>query len=305
MPTRWFPTTLAVVSLFFVYVSGAFAQSNRPVQEQKAQDGVAAVIATDGALVFVKPDSTSSVMAQLSQGQKVRVSKGQVRGVDGIFRRIRVGNKIGYILNEDVVLQTAASPVPPKGKTAKADSSAKRTRGKEREKKKESRRDPIYFTRYIGLLVGETEYKEDIANVDASARLMIYGFKLTGPDVLISGPVIDFNFALHYGVPPYYDRLSDTKPTGFVIFTDALLPIPVMQGIDSMLYLGVGPALVYSQFDVVQGVRRMDLKNVNLGLSTSLGAAYRIEKIALRLEAKYFVEKTSYRAVQAVLQTEF
>lgn len=310
-PIREYLNAAVAVLFVLVFSSDAFAQSSRSVPKRnmastaRAQDGVAATIATDGALVFSKPDSTSSVLAQLPQGQSVRVSKGQVRGVDGVFRRIRVGNKIGYILNEDVAAQGSVAKAPPRSKEGKPEQVKKENREKDRKKKKDSRRDPIYFTRYIGLLVGESEFKEDISNVNASTSFPIYGFKLTGPDVLISGPVIDFNFALHYGVPSYYDSLSDSKPTGFVIFTDALLPIPLMQGNDSMLYFGIGPALVYSQFNVVQSGRLMDLKNLNLGLSLSLGGAYRFEKVALRFEAKYLVEKKSYRAIQASIQTEF
>ena len=305
IPIRGSLKAVCALFLILLFSLGADAQSKRAAPKRRAasaaraQDGMAAQIATDGALVFSKPDTTSSVLAQLPRGQRVRISKGQVRGVDGVFRRIRVGKKIGYILNEDVTApgQVAEAAPKEKGKDEKQE--------KERRKKKDKNRDPIYFTRYVGLLVGESEFKEDISNVNASTNLMIYGFKLTGPDVLLSGPVIDFNFAVHFGVPAYYDSLSDSKPTGFVIFTDALLPIPVMQGMDSLLYLGLGPALVYSQFNVVQDDSIKDLKSLNLGASFSLGGAYRIDRFALRLEAKYLMEKKSYRAIQASIQTEF
>ena len=268
-------------------------------------DGVAAVVATDGALVFASPDASSAIIAQLPEGQKVRVSKGVVKGPEEQFRRIRVGPKIGYIITTDVALEGATAAAP-----AKAPRFGSKKRKNADQKKRErdlmpKKKKPMYFTRYIGLLYGDSEYKEGISGINASTSFPTYGFKITGPDVLISGPVIDFNFALHYGAPSYYDKYASARPTGFVIFTDALALVPFFERMNSLLYVAGGPALVYSQFNMIHSGKTVNLSTLNLGLSFALGGAYRIDRVALRLEGKYMVEKQSYRAIQAAVQIEF
>lgn len=275
-----------------------------PTSAKKARDGVGASIVTDGALVFSKPDTTASVLTQLPAGRRARVSTKATRGVDGIFRRIQVGNRVGYILADDVAVgeAAAATAVPAPDKKPQKKEKPKKKANKANEDKK---REPMYFTRFIGLLFGQSDFKEDMVGVDTKTAFPIYGLKITGPDILISGPIIDFNFALHLGAPSYYDTYSETRPTGFIVFTDALLVIPVTQAMDSMIYFELGPALVYSQFGVVNSGRLMDLKNLNLGLSMAFGGAYRIEKVALRLEGKYLIEKHSYKSFLASIQYEF
>lgn len=288
------------------------AISNRAVVN-KAADGLAATIVTDGALVFSAPNVDASILAQLPEGRKVRVSKSVVPGGDESFRRIRVGNKIGYITIYDVNIEADEpvqdEPNPRKQQGRKNPRAAKEKAAKDRKKRlnamKPRRKELMYLTKFVGLLFGSSEFKEGINGVDSSTTFEIYGMKLTGPGVLIDGPVIDFNLILHYGAPSYYNSLAAAKPTGFVLFTDALAILPFTQKTDSMIYGGIGPLLVYSQFNVLNAGRNQDLSQLNLGASFMLGGGLRFDKVATKLEAKYFIEKQSYKQILGSVQMEF
>ena len=261
--------------------------------------GVAAVVSTDGALVFVAPDPDSEAIAQLPEGQGVRVSKGTTSGPEK-FRKVRVNNRIGYILDIDVVLGEAAAAKGKTGKNKKAN--AKKPKKKEH---KVDTHEPMYFCRYFGVLLGQSEFKEGINNVDSSTNFLIYGLKITGPDTLFPGPVLDFNLALHNGAPDYYGALSATPPSGFVMLIDTMVQVPFVQAQNGTVYVEAGPLLAITHFSVVNSGRAMDLSSVNVGVSTAVGAGFRVERVAGRLEAKYMIEKQSYKALQASIQMQF
>jgi hypothetical protein len=279
---------------------------------QKKSAGIAAKIKNEGALVYDKPDFDGEVLATLPLGTKVRVSKG-VTGNFAKFHRVRAGKILGYISTMDVDVEGGTTISEISDGTRKPKPNVKATKKKpkaqasQKPTKKKKRREsrPIYFSRFVGALIGRTEFKEGIIGADASTNLTIYGLKITGPDTIIEGPITDFNVALHYGAPDYYDRLSKTKPSGFVVFADLDLLIPFTQKQNQMAYFGLGPLLVLSSFKVTSGGAAMDLTTLNLGLSLVLGGAVRFDQVAFRLEGKYFIEKQSYRALQASVQTEF
>lgn len=306
----------AVGPLLFALVLGLAAQQARAAgpsspparaagaQPKSAGGGVVAVVTTDGALVLVKPDHDASVIAQYEAGKKIRVSKGTTSGAEK-FRKVRVGNRIGYIADIDVRIGDAPDGVDDDGSVHARERQAKRNRKKPSAKKDQPHDEPIFFSRFVGLIIGVSEFKEDISGVDASAAMPFYGLKITGPDTILNGPVMDFNLLLHYGAPSYYDALSATKPSGFVILTDLLMHFPLTQGQNGLASFGLGPMLMFSQFTVFNGGRSQSLSELNLGLSLSLGFSYRISRVAFGLEGKYFVEKHSYRGLFATLQTQY
>jgi hypothetical protein len=284
--------------------------------------GLAAKVKNEGAQVYDKPDFDGQVLATLSTGDKVRVSKG-VTGSYAKFRRVRVGAVLGYISTMDVEVEGGAvademappakkkprarADVKAPTKSAKKSKNAKNAKALAQAKAMKKRQGlPIYFSRYVGALVGVSEFKEGIAGADASTSFTIFGLKITGPDTVLSGPITDLNIALHYGAPSYYGPLSPKMtPTGFVLLADLDLLIPFVQNQNNMVYFGLGPLLVLSSFKVKSGSSVMDLTTLNLGASFVLGGAVRMDEVALRLEAKYFLEKQSYRALQASVQTWF
>ena len=270
----------------------------RSVAVPKRDSGVPATVRTDGAMVYSKPDFDADVLGNLRRGDRVRVSSGTL-GDYARFHKVSAGAIIGWIADIDVQVEGAAK------KRDHKRGSKKNARSPKEKKPFVDESLPLFFTKYMGVFVGLTEFNESISGVDAREALFIYGLKFTGPDILLTGPVMDFNLALHYGAPSYYTKLSSTKPSGFIIQTDALLLYPFFNRDKFNVTFGLGPLLKFSSFNVTSGGEIKSLSEFDIGLSVALGAAVKLGKIALRLEAKYLVEKHQQKMVQFALQQEF
>ncbi len=149
------------------------------------------------------------------------------------------------------------------------------------------------------------EYKESINGGDYSANLLTYGLKLTGTDVLLGGALMDVNILFHYGAPEYYDRLSVTKPTGFISWMDFNLLLPVMMREDSLIGIGLGPLLVLSNMSASDSNQTYSMWALNAGVTAEVTAGVRFGEVALRLDGKYWFERQTYRQLQIALQTVF
>jgi hypothetical protein len=299
---------------------GAGQEVSQDSQALKSQSGsgVAAAVTTDGALIYVAPDEESSVIGQLALGQAIKVSRGTTGGAQR-FHKIRFGNKIGYIDDIDITIGGKTKPAPAK-RVSTDDAQAPTTPAQEpknesdktkKPKKKPAKKasnkppDPIYFTRFLGFEAGAQDYLEGIVGVPASTTMAVYGLKFTGPDILFKGPIMDINILIHYGAPSYYNALSAIQPNGFILFTDAMLVMPLIQRQNAMIYISGGPLLVYSKIGVVNSNRLMDLESLNLGIDGAAGIGVRTGKIAFKFEAKYYIEKQSYKAFLAAIQTSY
>jgi hypothetical protein len=277
----------------------------KPQAKNSSKKGsTGASVATDGAIVYDKPDQDANVIAMLPQGQKIQVSRGMTKGQIR-FHKVRAGKKIGYIADIDIVLdEAAAAQVVAKKKSSKQVKKDKN--GKPIAEKKPSKpkvREPMFYTKFVGFTFGQSQYKEGIQGVDATTTMPTYGIKISGPDTIIKGPITDFNLTLHYGAPSYYGPLSVGPPSGYLIFADWLLQIPLYNGFNSVGYLEGGPLLIYSSFSLFNGGHTQNLSQINLGWSFLGGYGIRVDDFAFRLEAKYMIEKQSYAAIQLVVQT--
>ncbi len=274
-------------------------------------NGLAATVRTDGAMVYAKPDFDSDVLATLKQNEKIRVSDGTI-GDFAKFHKVRAGVVLGYIAEIDVQVEGAAKKRDHKrgagkGKTADGRSDGKTKDDKAPKKKFKDEHLPILFTKYIGLLIGTSEYAESINGLDAKDNLLMYGLKITGPDILLSGPIMDVNIAFHYGAPSYYAPLAaaGTKPSGFILQADTLLLLPFFQRDTVMGTFGLGPMIKFSTIGITSGTDPRSLTELDFGLSLAGGFAFKIYKFALRLEGKYMIEKHTERMFQLGLQQQF
>jgi hypothetical protein len=282
--------------------SGA-ARKGAPVKDV----GVTALIRTDGAMVYAKPDFDAEVLTTLNEGQKVRVSSGTIGEVVK-FHKVRAGPVLGYVAEIDVQVEGGVKKREHK-RGARSKSENKTSKKSDREKladqKKNRERLPFIFTRYVGLLVGVAGYEDEIRGVKKSDSLLIYGLKITGPDILFQGPILDMNLMFHYGAPKGYSEISLTKPSGFLILGDVLLLIPVLQRESFLATLGLGPLLTYRSFRTVNANGFENFSGAGVGLSLAAGAGFRRGDYAFRLEGKYLLEKRVDTIFQLSLQNEF
>lgn len=292
--------------------------------------GQSVVVKTETAIIYEEPDFDASAVAYVSTGETIRVSK-KIYGSYQKFFKVRLPNgKFGYISTIDVARaggdkSGASEKSPdregegnrkknPKAADKTADKSADKTKDK-KSRSRERRREiaarvktelgkPMIFNRWIGFLGGNLAFSEKFGGARPVANIPIYGMKITGPDVLLGGPIMDLNLFLHLGAPAYYNELSRIKPTGFVFMTDALLLMPLMTGQKSAFYIGIGPLLKYSSFKLVpkNGPRRSPVE-FSLGASSVAGFAYRLGTVSLRLEGKYLYERSAHTMIQVGLQT--
>ncbi|MCM2282888.1 MAG: SH3 domain-containing protein [Bdellovibrionaceae bacterium] len=257
---------------------------------------------TDSAIVFENADMDSNAIAYLNAGQVVRASK-KIYGTDPRFYKVSLPNgKFGYVATIDVAASEGTKAAQ-KAKPRKYD--IQRDARLERARVKRELGKPMMFNRWFGLLAGQMKFQEKVPGVHAKDDLLIYGFKVTGPDVLLQGPLMDLNFTLHLGAPSYYDALSRVRPSGFVFMTDTLLLLPFGMGHDSGVYLGLGPWLKYSNFKYVDRTSGalVTPSHFKLGGSFAIGGAYRMGAFSVRLEGKYIAESVTHTAIQLGLQT--
>ncbi len=307
--------------IFFIVVISVWTLSYSPflLAESKKKKSAtvgasqAAVVKTDSVTVYSKPDFDAPAISYLSAGQNVRVSKRQYGSVQKFFKLRLPNGKMGYVSTIDV-------------NRAGGDDESDQANGKDKDKEKEkgtgkdkaddqenkSRQaryrhemdKPMIFNRWIGLLGGSLAFKEKIKGAKGEDELIIYGLKVSGPDILLEGPIMDLNLFLHIGAPDYYNDLSKIKPTGFVFMTDALLIFPLTNGQNSSVYFGGGPLFKFSSFKYINlaGAPK-NPQQFALGGSGVIGLGLRMGGVALRGEAKYIAERTTQIVYQLSLQT--
>jgi hypothetical protein len=299
--------TVALV-LVFIAVAGSSARAADAAKSgKKSSAGMIAVVISETTQIYEKPDLDAKVVAVVKRGTRLPISKG-TRGEFAKFHRTRVDGKIGWVLILDIRSEAAAKKVftkalaeaykpgpfaedPPEGDD-------KLTEGREEN-------EPFAFTKSASFVVGLANYKESIAGGEYSTDLMSYGIKLTGPDVLIDGPLMDVNLLFHYGAPDYYRQLSATNPSGFLIFADANLLLPIVLRQDSLVGIGAGPLLVVSNIQAAQGAQNYSMWQMNLGATVELTGGLRFGSWCVRVDGKYMFEKKTYRQVQLAIGTVF
>ncbi len=260
-----------------------------------------AVVVAEESQVYDKPDLDGRVVTVAKRGARLPVSRGS-RGEFAKFYRTRANGKLGWIQISDVKSEAEAKKFFTQAKAAAY------KRGPfepEADGAKGSSKEMFAFTRSVAFAVGQNDYKESINGVDYTANLMTYGLKLTGPDVLITGPLMDVNILLHYGAPEYYKGLSQITPSGFILWTDANLLLPIMVRQDTLIGIGAGPILVISNIQASQGTTDYGMWAFNLGANVELTAGIRFDDFCIRLDGKYIFEKKTYRQVQLSVGTIF
>lgn len=290
----------AFALLVFV-ASSAVRAAEVKTSAKAAVKSLIGVVVVEGAQIYREPDLDAPVIAVAKLGTRLPLSKG-TRGEFAKFHRTRIDGKVGWIVTLDVKSEAEAKKVFTQARAAAY------KRGPFADDANEdgslpagsAAKEPFVFTRNVSFALGWMNgYKESINGRDQVADLVTYGVKLTGPDVLLGGALMDVNVMLHYGAPDYYQALSSTSPRGFILWTDANLLLPIRMRDNSLIGLGAGPLVVMSNIQASQGGQSYSMWQVNLGLNLELTAGFRFGDFSVRLDGRYMFEKKTYR--QAVL----
>lgn len=252
-----------------------------------------AVVVTEGAIVYRKPDFDSPVIGYFQRGRKVAISSKQF----GPFFRVKFKQGLlGYISDVDVSFDGKGKM--PEAKDSKA--------SPEKEKKAQRKKDePPWRSMAIGPAIGYVQFAEVIGQTELNTKITPLGLQFSTPFTYFDGPFnLETTFLYNAGAPSYYQQVSTTAPTGNLLFLDSVLtfPLSTFSGVSGAVVLGAGPLLNQTTVEATIGGTQKDLRELKLGLSVVGGVAYRLDRILIKLEAKYFVEKASYLGFLGTIQ---
>ncbi len=288
---------LCFLTLVFpiAFPMAVFGQAAKPKQSFRAQ------IKHSEAHVFKEPNFDSDVLAVLSEGKIYPVSR---QKVNKAFYRIRIRpGLVGYISDADVKpLFSLPSQKPPPKSGSRIDA----------EKMPEKNKRSFQYIQYVGGQYSLINFKEDTMGVQRQDRRSFFGLKLSGPDLVVEGAFqTDVNFQFSNGAPSYYESLTGNSADGWIMLMDFRWQTYSPLGRDVLTFLGFGPMLRYSKFnvsltDAVTGrSTSYSLEDIAMGAVFNLGGALRLGSIALRGEFQYYWEKLQYLGGGLSLQFAF
>jgi hypothetical protein len=291
-----------LIVLIFLFCSHLLAAESATTKKTSSA-GQDALIKPETAIVYDSASFDGSAIAYLAKGEGVRISK-KTYGKIQKFYKLRLPNgKFGYVSTLDVATGKRAGAKPVAKNSSKPMSDQERDRVT-RARLKRALSEPMMYNKWFGLFAGSMNFREKIENASGKASLLTYGLKITGPDILIGGPIMDINLLLHFGAPEYYNDISLTKPSGFLFFGDTMMLIPFGLGDNTGFYVGLGPMFKYANYKWVTNAGLPQAKtDFNVGGSFSTGLAYRLSAFSVRIEGKYYVEKVTHTQIQFALQT--
>lgn len=250
-----------------------------------------------GSLVYKNSDFDAPVIAKLAAGKMYLISNQIV----GAFYKIKIKDGVyGYIADTDI------RPV-----TAESEKKLKNTNNKKNKTStsKSKKQKAFEFQKYRGLQISQITFKEDTMSVDPKENLTFFGFRVSGPDILVEGSYVDSTIQIHLGAPQYYEKATKKSADGLILLMDFKWQTVFPQGKNTMLYFGFGPMLKYSQFRTALNVsgkeEAYDLVDMSVGAALDLGITQRFEQFALRGEILYYWEKTQYSGLALSAQLPF
>jgi hypothetical protein len=290
----------ALIVFLFLFCTQILAAESATKNTSAGQD---ATIKPETAIVYDSASFDGSAIAYLAKGESVRISKKTYGKMQKFFKLRLPNGKFGYVSTLDVATGKKAGGKPVAKNSSKPMSDQERDKIY-RARLKRALAEPMMYNKWFGLFAGSMNFREKIQNASGKASLLTYGLKITGPDILIGGPIMDINLLLHFGAPEYYNDISLTKPSGFIFFGDTMMLIPFGLGSNTGFYVGLGPMFKYDNYKWVTNAGVPQAKtDFNLGGAFSTGLAYRLSAFSVRLEGKYYVEKVTHTQIQFALQT--
>lgn len=282
---------------------GVCATSPSVFAQSKKSSWVKATVVTDGAAVYQAPDFDSTVQEYLRYQTSVLASKKAYVGVGGLglFHKIQYKNHSGFVADTDIRVTKVAR----EKEEEEVVSNKSPSKAWEKEEEEALGKAPLYFTRYLGAAVAMVNFTEKFSGSKLSDNMLMYGLRMSGPGTLFDGPPLDVNVWFSLQKPGYYSRFSSGSPTGFMMFGDLLIQLPLIDGKNTLMTLGLGAMWAYTRYNVPVKSVTFDSQELRMGAATGLGLGRRIGKFMLRADVKYYYEKTQYFGYMGSFQMEY
>lgn len=267
-------------------------------------------IRSEGATIYKAASFDSPVIANLAPGTTYYISSVLFNGA---FYRIMIKkNVLGYVPDYQIdPLNGSAAKAAPISTAAQKNKKMSKTADKAAERKDPAQRS-IALTRYGGLEYAMIDYKEHTMGSNYHQNMSFFGFKFSGPNLMVSGPfTMDINVLMHFGAPNYYETATGNSADGFILLADMMLQTNWPLSKNAMLYYGFGPVFHFSKFNLRLGSTTPTKKSylaedMNLGAVFNLGLAGRLSnRWGIRGEARYYWEKTMYLGFAGAVQYSF
>lgn len=253
-----------------------------------------ATVVMDGALIYQDADFDAPVISTVNLGTVYSISTKK----KGPFYKIRLKpGHVGWIADTDI-----------KPGVIKMEKPEAPNKEAQREARKKNR--PFFASRYWGPVLQYTNFTEDTLGQERNDGLLMYGVKFNGFNTMFSGEIYtDANILFHFGAPAYYSDYTKRSADGFIFIADFLLQTVIPQGKNALFFYGFGPLFKYSHFniDVPDGASNLSYSadDMTVGAVFDVGAAARMGDFSLRLDGKYYWERTKYFAVGLNLGWQF
>lgn len=257
-------------------------------------------VSQDGAMVYQAPNFDANVLSYLSAGDKLTLLSSKRFSEYFLLIKTSKGVK-GYISSVDVVGGVV--------KKAKGKKKVTKSKSEETSRPKRPVRD-MDSSAYFGLGVERIEFREKTGGDFHKEFVSATALRFLGPDFLMSGDLqTEMNVALYTKTPEYYyDITGQASGSGLLLLMDFLAITPFDLTDSSMTYFGFGPLVRHSSFNVQTSVAgkssSYNLTNINLGFAFEIGYMYRISRVALRFDWKYYWEKMQHNGIGLSLMYE-
>ncbi len=261
--------------------------------------------------MYQLPDFDATVSDYLDYHAPVYILKKPVPGQGGmgLFHRVRYKNKSGYMADTDVRMSgkeiEKERAKNADSKTAKKSEKKNKSKAWDQDDEAAMGPQPIYFTRYFGGALSRVDFTEKFSGKKLHDNMWMAGLRMTGPGTLFDGPPLDFNFWFSYQKPGYYRQITNEAPSGFLLFGDVMAMFPLLDKKNLLLNYGAGLMWTYTNYKVSIGNSHFDSQEFRVGFDFDFGLAYRIQQALVRLDAKYYWEKTQYLGYLLSVQTKY
>ena len=289
----------------FGVCAGSFElQAQKAAGSRKKNVWINANVVTDGAAVYRAPDFDSAVQEYLRYQTPVMASKKAYVGVGGLglFHKVQYRGRTGFVADTDIRVTKSREKEASSEEPSTTRSSSKAW---EKEEEEALGKAPLYFMRYLGGAVSGVHFTEKFSGRELSDDMLMYGLRMSGPGTLFDGPPLDFNFLVSLQKPGYYQNFSSGEPTGFMLFGDVMVQLPLYDAGNTLITYGFGLMWTYTRYNVPVKGTSFDSQEVRVGLDAGLGYGYRLGKNMIRVDAKYYHEKTHYFGGTLSFQTEY
>jgi hypothetical protein len=267
-----------------------------------------AEVVAEEALVYSKADFDAPILDSLKKGEVFEIS----RRLYGAFHAVRLrSGKVGFIADSDVRPLGKKSQNRRGGLSAQSEAKADVKADVKAQAKTPIKKKPDANSKTVGGTLMSLRFREDTMGLRPTDQMPFFGLRLSGPDLVVAGPVLtDINFLISGRAPNYYSEVSSGGASGYAFLVDFALEMPNKLNRLVWSYWGFGPFVKYSRWQTsIENLNSANsvyvMEDMALGLKLQAGLLFHLGGAKLRLEIPYYWEKMHHSGLALSVQFPF